>query len=118
MVMCKNNLGPDNLGMAYRVRRLPENDKIGYIEWEEQGITMSADQALAQIEAEHSQEDSTTTWIRELLAGGRMSSKQLEAAATRAGLHWRKVQRVMKAAGAECAREGFGKDAVYYWRLK
>ena len=118
MVMSKNNLGPDNLGMAYRVRKLPENEKIGYIEWEEQGFTMSADEALAQMQAEHEDRDHTAIWIRELLAGGKMSSKQVEAASARAGLNWRKVHRAMKAAGAESAREGFGKDAVYYWRLK
>ena len=118
MVMSKNNLGPDNLGMAYRVRTLPENNKIGYIEWEEQGFTMSADEALAQMQAEHEEADDTADWIRDLLADGRLPAKRVQAAAESAGLHWRKVQRSMKAARAEFVREGFGKDLVYYWQLK
>jgi len=113
----KNNLGPDSGGVAYRIV-LDENG-IGRVEWEDQAVTTSADEALSQVATRESESDSMDAvgWLRELLGSGAMPARQVEAEAKNIGIPWRKVQRAMKRAGVDSVREGFGRDSVYVWRL-
>ncbi len=44
--------------------------------------------------------------------------KQVIADAVHVGISARRIQKVMRAAGVESLREGFGREAKYIWRLK
>ena len=57
-------------------------------------------------------------WLRELLSGGQLPARQVEAEAQNIGIPFRKLQRAMKRAGVETVREGFGRDAKYIRLLK
>jgi hypothetical protein len=113
----KNNLAQDSSGMAYRIG-LGING-APRVEWETEAVRISADEALGPMggDDDGGGED-VGSWLRELLAEGPMSTKQVEAEASRLGLGWRKVRRAVRRAGVESVREGFGRDARYIWRIK
>ncbi len=111
----KNNLSQDTSGLAYRIG-LGLNG-APRVEWEPEAVTMSADQALGPGQEEGAAED-VGTWLRELLSGGAMTFKQVEAEASSVGIPLRKLQRAAKRAGVESVREGFGRDSRFYWRIK
>ena len=112
----KNNLGPDSGGVAYRITL--DSNEISRVEWEEQAVTLSADQALSPGSGDDGEFHDVSTWIREMLSGGPLPARQMQLEAENLGIHWRKAQRAMKAAGVESVREGFGRDARYIWRFK
>jgi hypothetical protein len=63
--------------------------------------------------------DEAVEWLRDLLddSGGQMPAKEVKAAARAAGIAERTLDRARPRAGVTTKREGFGKDAVYVWRL-
>jgi 5S rRNA maturation endonuclease (ribonuclease M5) len=63
--------------------------------------------------------DEAVEWLRELLEGsdGQMPAKEVKAAARAAGIPERTLDRARPRAGVSTKREGFGKDAIYIWRL-
>jgi len=109
----KNNLGPDEGGLAYRVEAV---DGIPRIEWEPEAVHITAEDALSPDNGEHSERMEAATWLREILADDPLASKTVETMARDAGYAWRTVQR----AGKECPdieikRDGFGKGSRVMW---
>jgi len=109
----KNNLGPDEGGLAYRVGT--ENG-VPRIEWEPEGVHITAEDALSPDHGEHSERQGAAQWLREILADDPLASKTVEKMARDAGYAWRTVQR----AGKECSdieiqRVGFGKGSRIMW---
>jgi AAA domain len=66
-----------------------------------------------------SERDEAVEWLRDLLgsSGGELPAKEVKAAARGAGIAERTLDRARPKAGVATKREGFGKDAVYMWRL-
>src|SRR6185437_9880754 len=118
----KSNIGPDGGGFAYAFEqtRLPDGIEASRVVFGE-AVEGSARELLAQAEAvvgdEHTERLDAADWLCRLLAEDGMPAKAVKAEADQSGFAWRTVQRAMKQAGVESAREGFGKDAKYIWRL-
>ncbi len=115
----KNNLGQDTRGLAYRLTSTPNGRPR--ITWEQELVSITADQALAGIPPEadpHPELTEAATWLQELLAEASLPATEVKKAALNAGLPWRTVQRAKKPAGITSQREGFGREATYIWRLQ
>lgn len=52
-------------------------------------------------------------FLRDVLAHGPLSARDVKKAADDTGYSWRTIQRAMKRAGAESRRQGFGKPALW-----
>jgi len=109
----KNNLGPDEGGLAYRVGT--ENG-VPRIEWEPEAVHITAEDALSPDHGEHSERQDAAQWLREILKDDSLASKTVEKMTRDAGYKWRTVQR----AGKECSdieikRVGFGKGSRVMW---
>ncbi len=118
VVPIKNNLGPDTGGVAYRIG--VGDNGVFRVDWDDQPVTLSADEALSQVNDSEGEADAMDAagWLRELLSAGSLPVRQIQAEAQNIGIPWRKVQRALKPAGGETVREGFGRDASYIWRLR
>ncbi len=68
---------------------------------------------------ERSEREEAAEWLRDLLddAGGALPAKEVKAAARSVGIAERTLDRARARAGVTSKRDGFGKDAVYLWRL-
>ncbi len=53
-------------------------------------------------------------WLRDFLANGPVSAKEVRRNGDEAGYHWRTLQRSMRKAGADSRRGGFGKPADWF----
>jgi putative DNA primase/helicase len=109
----KNNLGPDNTGLAYRLID-------GAVEWEPDPITMTADDALASSGdgtpgPEPARRTHAVAWLRELLADGEMEVEEIRREAGHAGFAWRMLQRAAGELGVCRQRTAFGGPLT--WRL-
>jgi len=109
----KNNLGPDEGGLAYKVEAV---DGIPRIQWEPEAVHITAEDALSPDNGDHTERTEVATWLCEILADDPLASKTVEKMARDAGYAWRTVQR----AGKECSdieikRDGFGKGSRVMW---
>ncbi len=117
MLPGKNNLAREGDGLAFTIA-----GELPAIEWEKEPVMMNADEALAienagdgpgrpatnRIEAEK--------WLKEQLADGQKHPvKELMAAAARAGLKHRTVERAATALAVRSEKSGFGAGSC--WRL-
>ncbi|HUY33462.1 MAG TPA: hypothetical protein VMV69_11995 [Pirellulales bacterium] len=57
-------------------------------------------------------------WLRDLLAHGRVASKEVIRQAKENGHSWGTVRRAKQLAGVEVVHDGFGAESVWYWRLR
>lgn len=117
----KSNIGPDGGGFAYALRVAEPAPGI-VATWASFGDRLegSARELLGSGEPpseEHMERRDAAAWLADLLDSGPMKAREVKAAADAAGFAWRTVQRAMKEAGVESRRDGFGKDAAYFWRL-
>jgi hypothetical protein len=117
MLPGKNNLAREGDGLAFTIA-----GEQPAIQWETEPVTMNADEALAienagdgpgrpatnRIEAEK--------WLKEQLADGEKHPvKELMAAAVRAGLKHRTVERAATALAVQSEKSGYGAGSC--WRL-
>lgn len=109
----KNNLGPDSGdGLAFRV--VPVTLAAGLatsrLEWEAQPVTITANDALAAMansSGERSALNDAKEFLRNLLAAGPLSSKEVRKAAQAEGHSWVTVRRASDALGVLTDKEGF-----------
>ena len=125
LARAKSNIGPDGGGFVYELDQASIPTKRGAIEaslvrWG-QALEGSARELLGEAETEASEQmeerKDVASWLREVLQGGPVPAKQVEAAAKASGYGWRTVQRAMKPAKAQSTRVGFGKDSFHEWSL-
>ncbi len=125
LARAKSNIGPDGGGFVYELQQVPISTTHGDIQasavrWGA-ALEGSARALLGDAEAEASEQveerRDLASWLRELLEGGPMPAKQVEAAAKASGYGWRTVQRAMKPAKVQSVRVGFGKDSFQQWSL-
>jgi hypothetical protein len=120
----KSNLGRiDVPGLTYRVDgaeiATDESPAIaGLLVW-----TGETDRRVRDIMADHDGERTerheAAKWLTDYLTdlGGEATAKDVKAAASRAGFADRTLDRARSRAGVTTGRTGFGKGAIYVWRL-
>ncbi len=99
----KNNIGNDQTGLAFAIQSAQVKSAAGLIEtsrvmWESEAVTVTADEAMTQQAdpADRDEIDEAKDFLRKLLVGGPVPSKQIKADAKEAGHAWRTVHRAKK----------------------
>lgn len=120
LLRAKSNVGPDDGGFAYALELVEvahevEGQRVRWLE----ALDGTARELLAEAEADGAGDDEggardCADWLRELLAAGPVSAREVKRCADEAGYAWRKVQRAMRKAGADSRRGGFGKPAEWF----
>lgn len=115
----KNNIGNDQSGLAFTVEShsLPGNIETSRVSWEAEAVTITADEAMApQGDPEElSALDDAKEFLRNLLADGPVSNKQIRGDAEGAGHSWQTVRRAQKALGIEAHKDGM--KGPWLWHL-
>ena len=119
LMRAKSNIGPDDGGFAYALERIEvapdvEGQRVRWLE----SLEGTARELLAEAEAETASNgdegpSDVTEWLREFLAAGPVSAREVKRQADEAGYTWRTTQRAMKRAGVQSQRVGFGKPAEW-----
>jgi putative DNA primase/helicase len=118
----KNNLGNDETGLAFNVQSVQVKSAAGLIDtscvaWEPCTVTVTADEAMipqGELEGQSEIEDAKE-FLREILADGPVSSRQIRTDAEGAGHSWRTIQRAKKALGLEAVKDGM--KGAWKWQL-
>lgn len=111
----KCNLAADRAGVAYRVRT--DARDIPVVEWEDEPVNLSADEAMAPERPgpEPNDRREAADWLRMVLADGPVLVKELKTQARDAGLAWRTVRRAKEEIGAQARKQAYAKGWV--WEL-
>jgi len=123
LLHAKNNLAPPPLGLAYRIKEKIVGDPgravtAPYIAWDDEHVTMTANDALASESASggHSTASSEVEeFLTSLLSDGPVAAKQVRADSEAAGLSWTTVKRVKSRLGIRAEKAGM--DAGWSWSL-
>ena len=123
----KNNLTAPAQGLAFRLEQTiidPGGIVASRVWWESEPVSITANQALAAEAAGEDQRSATEAaeeFLREALAGGPVSQKELKHDAEGAGLSWATVRRAKDRLGVKAQRQseegatrGHGQ---WYWSL-
>jgi hypothetical protein len=121
----KNNLAPPGKGLAFRLeQRLvddPDREIVASsVVWEPEPVTTTADQALKAVDdqgAVSGAGSEAEELLRDMLAGGPVAMKDIQAEAREAGLSWATVRRAKHRLGVIAERDGFGSEGKWLWRL-
>jgi KaiC/GvpD/RAD55 family RecA-like ATPase len=119
----KNNIGPDETGLAFRIEGATVPSGKGPIQtsrivWESEAVTMTADEAMDQAtdrDEVHSALGGAKAFLSELLAEGAMNAKRVRREANDAGHSWASVRRAQKALGVVTTKRGM--DEGWDWSL-
>jgi len=119
----KNNLAPDEGGLAFRIEGCNVPGVTGSIatsrvSWESEPVTETADDILFAQETrkeKHTAVDSAADFLRQVLELGPVSVNQIEQEAKAAGCSWMSVRRAADAIGVE--KEKYGLKDGWYWGL-
>jgi len=108
----KNNLGNDQDGFAYSIQT-GEND-APFIVWENENISISADEALSTM----SEEDSSSLgdakhFLLTELEKGTVKVKDLQKSAKESGIAWRTIERAKSRLGIKANKRRF--DGYWEW---
>ena len=126
----KNNLADDSeeTGLSFSVEGVDlgfdaqgKAIKTSRILWNDERVTITADEAAGYETMSQEDRGSVTdasVFLKEALADGRVKVKEVERAAKDAGHSLSTLGRAKRSLGVLSEREGFGREAVYYWRLK
>ncbi len=110
----KNNLGPDRTGFAYRI--IEADNGAAIIEWEDETITISADDALAVLSNEEKTErQDAVSFLKRELKTGSVDSKELYKNADACGIAKRTLHRAKSELGVEVYKKGYA--GGWAWRL-
>lgn len=117
----KSNIGPDEGGFVYALEQTEAIPGVqaSAVRWGE-AVEGSARELLAESDTDRDDEEGSAkgraeAWLIELLAGGAISSKQVQADAKEAGLSWATVRRA--ADSLNVARIKDGLRGGWYWRI-
>ncbi len=122
-VPAKNNLGPDNTGLAFTVKghELENGIETSRIVWQNGTVHKTADEVLAAIQTvggnDSPKQSEAEKFLREVLSDGPLSAKEVRRQGNEAGISWRTIERAKKKLHVTARRTGFGKDAFYEWSL-
>lgn len=115
----KNNLGNDQTGFAFSVASITlENGiKTSRIEFENEPVTVRADEALITDNDERTALDDAKEFLRETLGDNEVPVKGLQRLAKDAGHTWPTIRRAANQLGIKKHRTGFGKEGSWGWRF-
>jgi len=110
----KNNLGPDRTGFAYRI--IEADNGAAIIEWEDETITISADDALAVLSNEdRTERQEAVSFLERELKAGSVDAKELFKSADACGIARRTLYRAKRELGVESYKKDFA--GKWAWRL-
>jgi hypothetical protein len=114
------NLAASVSTLAYRIEDRGDGPAV---EWESEPVPITAEDALrAESEdrrdrSEASERSEAGAWLKEVLAAGPVPAMEIEASGRNVGFSLKTLKRAKQDVGVESSRQGFGKDAVWSWRL-
>lgn len=106
----KNNLGPDQGGLAYRVA--VTEDGTPYVDFEAEPVNVRADDALA---AADDDGDDPASFLRDLLADGPLAAKEVQREAREFGLTEKTLRRAREKLGIRPRKAGM--SSGWIWEL-
>ena len=110
----KNNLGTDREGFAYRVIQADNGAPI--IDWEDERITIQADDALATFSNEdRTERQDAVSFLERELKGGSVDAKELFKSAESCGISKRTLCRAKSELGVESYKKDFA--GKWAWRF-
>jgi putative DNA primase/helicase len=107
----KNNLGNDRTGLSFTtvVDQLPSGIYAPRIEWGDNAITTTADEALSpETDEDQGVGREARDFLRRLLADGPMTSKAIQKEAGDAGITQATLRRAREKLGAKVDKDGLG----------
>ena len=123
LLHAKNNLAAPPQGLAFRLKQTIVGDLgkgivASRVEWEQEPVTVTADEALA-TEAAGAADTSSgvgaENFLQELLAEGPVPAKQVRADVEAAALSWSTVKRAKARLGIKAEKDGM--DGGWSWSL-
>ena len=123
LLHAKNNLAAPPQGLAFRLKQtivghLGKGIVASRVEWEQEPVTITADEALA-AEAAGAADTSSgveaENFLQELLAEGPVPAKQVRADVEAAALSWSTVKRAKARLGIKAEKDGM--DGGWSWSL-
>ena len=123
LLHAKNNLAAPPQGLAFRLKQTIVGDLgkgivASRVEWEQEPVTVTADEALA-AEAAGAADTSSgveaENFLTELLAEGPVPAKQVRADVEAAALSWSTVKRAKARLGIKAEKDGM--DGGWSWSL-
>ena len=123
LLHAKNNLAAPPQGLAFRLKQTMVGDLgkgivASRVEWEQEPVTVTADEALA-AEAAGAADTSSgveaENFLQELLAEGPVPAKQVRADVEAAALSWSTVKRAKARLGIKAEKDGM--DGGWSWSL-
>ena len=123
LLHAKNNLAAPPQGLAFRLKQTIVGDPgkgivASRIEWEQEPVRITADEALA-AEAAGAADTSSgveaENFLKELLAEGPVQAKQVRADVEAAALSWSTVKRAKARLGIKAEKDGM--DGGWSWSL-
>ncbi len=113
-VRVKSNIGPDGGGYAYTLAsRVSGAMEASSVKWGD-AVEGAARELLEEAEADPEDESQdATSWLRDLLADGPISVKEVRRHANDAGFAWRTMGRARQRAGVVSRRAGFGETTTW-----
>jgi putative DNA primase/helicase len=123
LLHAKNNLAAPPQGLAFRLKQTIVGDLgkgivASRVEWEQQPVTVTADEALAAEAAGAANTSSgveAENFLQELLAEGPVPAKQVRADVEAAALSWSTVKRAKARLGIKAEKDGM--DGGWSWSL-
>lgn len=124
LARAKSNIGPDGGGFGYdleqtTIQTAHDTMEASAVKWGD-ALKGSARDLLDVAEATEAdgncESRDAADWLREFLANAPAPANEVKRAASENGFSWRTIQRAMRKAGVESARNGFGQPAL--WSLK
>jgi putative DNA primase/helicase len=125
LIPSKTNIGPDQSGLAYRIEGCLVSHggteiATSRIMYESAPITISADQALAALDANsenRSEKSEAIDFLVDALRSGPVSAKDMKKEAAGAGISSKSLRSAREALGIKPEKTGFGGEGGWVWNL-
>lgn len=115
VLQAKNNLGKDDLGLAYSIKI---QDEIPIVEWENEYITITAKSIFsAQTYVKNSEEQEAIEWLKITLAPGKIESSIIQSMGNAEGFTIATLRRAKSKLHIASVKDGFGEDGKWFWEL-
>jgi hypothetical protein len=119
IALVKGNLTPQRTGLEYEITRPHSDHDEPHIEWFEEPIELTADEALAEPAGKPgpkpARKCAALEWLREYLANGSRPTAEIESAAEAAGHNAAALKRAKKELGVLSFRKT--PTGPWFWRL-
>ena len=109
----KASLARQGDSLAYSIE---DAHGVGRVVWKGRS-NFSADELVNQDVTEAPEREEAATFLREVLADGRLPAEDVKKAARQAGITEGTLKRAKSSLGVEAAKEGFGVTGRWYWAL-